>query len=227
MPRLLLAGGGDAEDSQQLDTLLVQLTAGGSMLYLPIALALQQRSYESCYHWIRAVFFPARIDSITMWTDVSQKTVADVESFAAIYIGGGNTFKLLNDFRHTGFDHVLLHFIERGGIVYGGSAGAIIFGKDIMTASSLDSNDVGLQDTAGFDLVHGCSVWCHYHERDDPKIMAYIEQYQHPVIALSERTGLFVKDDMMQATGFEPVIVFERQRRVAFPPTSPVTISES
>ena len=154
-------------------------------------------------------------------------TAADVESFAAIYIGGGNTFKLLNDFRRTGFDHVLLHFIERGGIVYGGSAGAIIFGKDIMTASSLDSNDVGLQDTAGLDLVHGCSVWCHYHERDDLKIIAYIERYQHPVIALSERTGLFVKDDMMQPTGFEPVTVFERQRRVAFPPASPVTISES
>src|SRR5215469_16115849 len=102
MLRLLLAGGGDAEDSQQLDMLLVQLIAGGPMLYMPIALAPHRESYESCYHWIRAVFLPARIDSITMWTDVSQKTVADLESFAAIYIGGGNTFKLLNDFRRTG-----------------------------------------------------------------------------------------------------------------------------
>src|SRR5689334_1243830 len=107
MRKLLLAGGGDAQDSQLLDRLLAQLIAGGSMLYLPIALDPHQQSYASCYRWMRSVFLPSIIPTITMWTDLSQRRLADVAQFTAIYIGGGNTFKLLHDFKQTGFDHLL------------------------------------------------------------------------------------------------------------------------
>jgi len=159
-----------------------------------------------------------------MWTDLSQKRLADVTHFSAIYIGGGNTFKLLHDFKQTGFDHLLLQFLDQGGIVYGGSAGAIVLGKSIMTASFLDPNEVALQDTTGLDLLQGYSVWCHYQREDDLKIRAYIEQYQHPVIALSEQTGLCVDADGMHVVGFAPIIVFQRQRQVSFAPASPVKI---
>jgi len=224
MRKLLLAGGGDAQDSQPLDRVLAQLIAGGSMLYLPIALAPHQQSYASCYRWIRSVFPPSTIPAMTMWTDLSQKRLADVAHFSAIYIGGGNTFKLLHDFKQTGFDHVLLQFLDRGGIVYGGSAGAIVLGKNIMTASFLDPNEVALQDTTGLDLLQGYSVWCHYQREDDLKIMGYIEHYHHPVIALSEQTGLSVDEKAMQVVGFEPVIIFHHQRRVSFAPASPVKL---
>jgi len=92
MPRLLLSGGGSAEDSRLLDQLLVQLTAKGRMLYVPIALDPHQMTYASCYAWIRSVFTPLGLDRITMWSNLSAKTEADLNPFAALYIGGGNMF---------------------------------------------------------------------------------------------------------------------------------------
>jgi dipeptidase E len=95
MPRLLLSGGGSAEDSLLLDQLLVHLTAGGNMLYLPIAMDPDQRPYASCYQWIRSVFTPLGLDHITMWSDVSTKMADDLEAFAALYMG------CRHDFPHT------------------------------------------------------------------------------------------------------------------------------
>src|ERR1051326_1139283 len=83
MPRLLLSGGGSAQDSLLLDQLLVQLTTRGLMVYLPIALDPHQRPYASCYQWIRSVFTPLGLDRITMWSDISAaKTEEDLKPFA-------------------------------------------------------------------------------------------------------------------------------------------------
>ncbi|GHO58521.1 Type 1 glutamine amidotransferase-like domain-containing protein [Ktedonobacter robiniae] len=225
MPRLLLSGGGSAEDSLLLDQLLVQLTAKGPMVYLPLALDPQQRPYASGYEWIGSVFTPLGLDHITMWSDVSAKTVDDLNPFAALYIGGGNTFKLLRDLKEARFDQVIRHFLHSGGIVYGGSAGAIICGRDISTASLLDRNDVGLEDATGLDLLQGASVWCHYQPTDDQQIRSFAERLQHPIIALDEKTGLYVQDDVVLAVGFEPVVVFHQDARRTFPPSSVVLIS--
>lgn len=225
MLRLLLSGGGGAEDSLLLDQLLVQLTARGAMVYLPIALDPHQRPYASCYQWIRSVFTPLGLDRITMWSDLSAaKTEEDLKPFAALYIGGGNTFKLLRDLKQARFDQAIRFFLHHGGIVYGGSAGAILCGRDISTASLLDQNDVGLQDTTGLDLLQGASVWCHYQSADDQQISRLTSHLQHPIIALSEKAGLYVQDNMAFAVGFEPVVVFHHDIQRTFPPSSVVLI---
>jgi dipeptidase E len=224
MPRLLLSGGGSAEDSRLLDQLLVQLTAKGRMLYLPIALDPHQRPYASCYEWIGSVFTPLGLDRITMWSDISVKTKDDLKPFAALYIGGGNTFKLLRDLKQARFDQAIRLFLHHGGVVYGGSAGAIICGRDISTASWLDRNDVGLEDTTGLDLLGGASVWCHYQPTDDQHIRSSTERLQHPIMALSEKTGVYVQDNIVLAVGFEPVAVFHHDVRRTFPPSSVVLI---
>ncbi|GCE15386.1 Type 1 glutamine amidotransferase-like domain-containing protein [Tengunoibacter tsumagoiensis] len=225
MTRLLLSGGGSAEDSLLLNQLLVQLTARGPMVYLPLALDPQQTPYSSGYAWIGSVFTPLGLDHITMWSDVSAKTGDDLNPFAALYIGGGNTFKLLRDLKEARFDQVIRRFLHAGGIVYGGSAGAIICGRDISTASLLDRNDVGLEDTTGLDVLQGASVWCHYQPTDDQQIRSFAERLHHPIIALGEKTGVYVQDNVMLAVGFEPVVVFHHGARRTFPPSSVVLIS--
>jgi dipeptidase E len=224
MPRLLLSGGGSAEDSRLLDQLLVQLTAKGRMLYVPIALDPHQMPYAPCYEWIRSVFTPLGLDRITMWSDLSAKTEADLNPFAALYIGGGNTYKLLHDLKQARFDQTIRIFLQHGGVVYGGSAGAIVCGRDISTASLLDRNDVGLEDTTGLDVLQGASVWCHYQPTDDQRIHSASKRLQHPIIALSEKTGVYVHDNIMLAVGFEPVAVFQHNVRRTFPPSSVVLI---
>jgi len=57
--RLLLGGGGQAHDEQLLLALLVQLMAGGTMLYLPIAQNPHRQSFGlstslgSIFDWLR------------------------------------------------------------------------------------------------------------------------------------------------------------------------------
>jgi dipeptidase E len=221
MRQLIAAGGGNAENSRPLDDMLVRLLpAECPLLYLPIAMNPDRRSYKSCLDWMRSVFSPLGLHNIVMWTDVVNKTDADLRPYAGIYIGGGNTFKLLHNLKSTGFISVLRRFIERGGIVYGGSAGAIILGRDIMTAAHLDANEVGLQDTTGLDLLDGYAVWCHYQPADDARIHAYIARSAFPVIALSEQAGLLVEDGRVTALGTGPTFVFQVRARHEYEPSS-------
>ena len=47
-------------------------------------------------------------------------------NYSAIFIGGGNTFKLLKGIKDRGAFSKLKDFINNNGIIFGGSAGAII-----------------------------------------------------------------------------------------------------
>src|SRR5690606_2508300 len=119
-------------------------------------------SYSDCYVWINSVFNPLGIQKIEMLTDLKCHSIEDLKQYSAVYIGGGNTFSLLKDLRTFHFDEVLREYIKSGGIVYGGSAGAIILGADIMTCAHLDSNNVDLKDYRAFNLINDFAIWCHY-----------------------------------------------------------------
>ncbi|GER89646.1 hypothetical protein KDW_38080 [Dictyobacter vulcani] len=45
-----------------------------------------------------------------------------------------------------------------------------------------------------------------------------------PIIALSEKSGLYVQDNVVLAVGFEPVVVFHHDVLRIFPPSSVVPI---
>jgi len=91
------------------------------------------------------------------------------------------------------------------------SAGAIIFGKNILTTA--DENKVGLKDSSGFNLVNGFSIWCHYTKNEDPKIFSFVRRFTTPVIAITEKSGIFVKGSEIVALGFEPVFTFSKNRK--------------
>ena len=56
-------------------------------------------------------------------------------------------------------------YLNSGGVVFGGSAGAIIFGKDLEACRLDDINEVNLNETNGFDILNGISLLCHYTNR--------------------------------------------------------------
>jgi len=47
--------------------------------------------------------------------------------YSFLFIGGGNTFKLLYDLKSSGAFVNIQGYLNNGGVVFGGSAGAIIF----------------------------------------------------------------------------------------------------
>lgn len=211
MWQLFLGGGGNELQSAPLDRAFAQhIDKSRPLLYIPVAMDPQQISYERCLEWISGVFEPLGISDITMWVDLHNKTLEDVNGFSAVYIGGGNTFSLLANLWTSGFGKIVQQYVAEGGVVYGGSAGAIVLGADIRTCAHMDANNVGVRNYSGLNLLNGYSVWCHYTESDDSLINEYIMEYTYPVMALAEEAGVRVSCGRFEAVGSTPVYVFKQ-----------------
>ena len=209
--KVALGGGGGADDSRLLDEVFAAwIGSQGRLLYLPCAIR-GIRPFQSCLEWIKATFAPLNITHITMWTELSEHRVRELDQFDAVYIGGGNTFVLLAELRKSRFENHLREYVHRGKAIYGGSAGAAVLGRDIRTVNYLDCNEVGLVETNGLDLAEGHAIWVHYQPQDDKLIDAYVRQYQQPVLALSERSGIVMEQEGMRTVGFEPAYRFDGQ----------------
>ncbi len=115
---------------------------------------------------------------------------------------------MLANLRSKKMEPGLRRFIEAGGPVFGGSAGAIIMGCDIRSCEHADPNDVGLADTTGLGVVDGFTIWCHYKTSDDPMISRLVGDHSHPVLAISERSAIVVAGTEIIALGYDGVVRF-------------------
>ena len=213
----MLAGGGDERDSQPLDEIFAGWLGKGRMLYLPTAL-VHPSNKEAGYRWIQNTFAPFGITEIDVWMNLAGKTARDLEPYDAVYIGGGNTFFLLQQIRAYGLDHALDEFVHAGKPVYGGSAGAIILGYDITSSAHVDQNMIGLKDYSGLDLALGYAIWCHYTPEDDERVQSYVRRSGIPSIALTEKAGAYRQGDHLYAAGSEPVGRYTLQGCTFIPP---------
>jgi dipeptidase E len=209
--KIVLAGGGNEKDSYPVDkTFTSWIEPNAKILYLPVALR-GVRPFTECLNWITSTFLPFNITQIEMWTDLSEHQDDELSEFASVYIGGGNTYLLLAEFLECGFDQHLIEYVSQGGIIYGGSAGAAILGKDIRTISHIDRNEIGLTETKGLDLVKGYSVWVHYQNpSDDGLIYEFQDKYNQPVLAISERAGIALESSEVKSVGFDSAFLFDK-----------------
>lgn len=160
--KILLSGGGSPEQVKPLDEYFANQMRGGIVLYIPIA--MDKDRYDSCKKWFINTYAKYEF-VIEFCTDLNK--IKSLEKYTGVFIGGGNTFKLLKEVKETGFDKLLKKYLNNNGFVYGGSAGAIIFGKNILTSSHADKNKVNLIDMSGLNLINGYNVWCHYNSKKD------------------------------------------------------------
>jgi len=193
--KLLLSGGGDPENVIALDKLFVSMiNVQETVLYIPVAWE-NDPTYAGCFNWFKRTYNPYGIMNLEMCTNLN--FIADLDRFTAVFIGGGNTFKLLKEIKESQFDKKLLDYLNGGGFVYGGSAGAIIFGKTIKSAEYADDNNVGLTDLSGFNLVGGSDVFCHYSIKDNE----FITNYSNDLYVLYEESGLYINKNGIEGIG--------------------------
>ncbi len=209
--KLFLSGGGGSSDSKVLDEAFVNLIGNGKILYIPIAMPSGKISYESCYDWITSTISDVsnRFVSIDMCVNLMDLNKDLLDKYSAIYIGGGNTYKLLQDIEDSNFRDLLLSAINNGIIYYGGSAGAIITGSDIATVA--EENDNNYKFEKGLSLLGRYSILCHYNGNQDEKIKKYIGLKNNPVIALSEKTGLIISNQRAMVVGSSGCFVFNKE----------------
>ena len=135
---------------------------GKPVLYVPLSMDETDHPYDSCYEWIKEEISSIDVPNIEMVRTFEEFANKDFNKYSLIYIGGGNTYKLLNGIKTTDTYDKLKEYIKNDGMVYGSSAGAVIFGKDINIIEVMDNNDVGIKDTSGFDYLNGISLFVHY-----------------------------------------------------------------
>lgn len=206
--KIFLAGGGNANDSFLIDQEFVESLARKRVIYLPIASNTDDLGIENYYDWIIKVLsaHSSEFIEIVVLTNLKNIQLEYLLDFDAIYIGGGNTYRLLNALKKSNFDKLLIDFYKKGGILYGGSAGAIILGKDISTVSS--ENFEKIKFSEGLNLIGNFSIRCHYQDNIDEKIITYIKNKKNAVIALPEKSGLLINNNIAKVSGSEPVNIF-------------------
>ena len=202
MAKLFLSGGGDAKQTMTLDDMFISsIPRSKKMLYIPVAMPEKHHTFGECFDWFKNAMLLHKLDTLDMWTTLNNKKYSELSAYDAVYIGGGNTFLLLDIVRRSGFDKLLRRYIQSKGVIYGGSAGAIIMGKDIRLAGfgdDADKNMVGLKRFDGLNLVNGYSIRCHYTAKDDIKMKAYIRKTGINTIALKEDAGVIVENSKIE-----------------------------
>jgi dipeptidase E len=199
---ILLGGGGSADDERPVLDRFVALTGSAPVAYWPIALRLDDYTKATAY----ATTALGR--AVDTWRRLNDHTPADVDAQAGIFIGGGNTYHLLHEVRAARLAEALSRLAATG-VVYGGSAGALILGADIGIAGTFDTNDVGLTDTTGLRLLGEHAVWCHFVGDHVAHLHEWIVRSGRPVIALTERAGGEVSGGVLTSIGREPLLVFD------------------
>ena len=141
----------------------------------------------------------------------------EIENAEAIFVGGGNTFRLLK----TLYDLDLLDVIRnrvRGGTLYmGSSAGSVITSPTIKT-----TNDMPILQPRSFDALNFVPYQINGHYIDaDPKsthmgetrevrLAEYLEENAAPVLGIREGTMLRVDDGVTTVVGTKPAKIFRR-----------------
>ena len=210
---LILNGGGDGQAVTSARQLLNSIIDHSrKILYLPFA--WPDPSYRGCLEFMTAELSDVEKAGIEMVTTPEELMSMDFNDHACLYIGGGNTYKLLNDLKTSGaFDKIRKYLTEENGIVYGGSAGAIIFGKDLDSCNTDDDNEVGLVDHTGFNMINGYSLLCHYTSREPARTELsrnYLLELSKvkPVYAIPEEDTILVTDETTVFIGSRPYYEF-------------------
>ena len=134
------------------------------------------------------------------------KTTYKGEVLDTIYIGGGNTFRLLSELKKY---NILNNLRNYDGIIFGGSAGAIIFGKDINHCELEECNIIGLKDTTGLNYLQDYAILCHLNNKNLEKNKDYLEKYsrKNKLIYLPEEDVMLLTENEIIMFGEKDYII--------------------
>jgi dipeptidase E len=159
----------------------------GRVLFVPLALHDQNSYAAKTRTWFNAMGY--ELDSIHEASDKPQA----VKDAAAIFIGGGNTFRLLKALYDFQILKLIREKVEDGMPYVGSSAGSNVAGPTIKT-----TNDMPIVEPPSFQSLNLVSFQINPHYLDpDPdskhmgetreeRILQFLEENNTPVVGLRE-----------------------------------------
>lgn len=133
----------------------------------------------------------------------------------AVFVGGGNTFRLLKALYDLNLIDAIRDRVRHGMPYMGSSAGSVIAGPTMKT-----TNDMPIVEPPSFDALGlvPYQINAHYIDADpssthqgetrDQRLAEYLEDNTVPVLGIREGTMLRVDDGVTTVTGSKPAKVF-------------------
>jgi dipeptidase E len=175
--------------------------------FVPFALQNRQGYTDK----VRQRLAPLGVETIEV------KSASDFADAEAVFVGGGNTFRLLKTLYDLELMDVIRDFVRAGNPYIGSSAGTNITGPTIKT-----TNDMPIVFPPTFDAFGFVAYQINPHYLDpDPnsthkgetredRIREFLEENDTPVVGIREGTMIRVENGVSTLAGSRPARVFER-----------------
>ncbi|MHB1316480.1 MAG: Type 1 glutamine amidotransferase-like domain-containing protein [Minisyncoccota bacterium] len=136
----------------------------------------------------------AGIETVDFY-DFENDESKDLSPYDVIYVGGGNTFKLLKFAKEMEFDKAIDSLLKRGGVYVGVSAGSLIVGPSIQIANEVhpDKNEVGMTDFTGFNIVD-LIIFPHYSTDLEEEIKSFEERNNVKIERIDNSQALLIEN---------------------------------
>lgn len=161
------------------------------IIYWPFALPSHMIPYAD--KWLRSHLTALGAGyALETWQSLDQHQPAELKlgDVELLFVGGGNTFRLLDHVRRHDFLEPVREYWRAGGDYYGGSAGAVLACDSVEIAAGLDPNEPGLQDLAALGLLSGAAVLPHFTDEQLTEAGRFAAEHSTVVLGLPESTGL-------------------------------------
>lgn len=205
--KLVFYSGGDDKDNKSLDKVFVELLDKKNpvVTFIPSSSYLSEQEFKgfvkhySKYKISRFIHFPVDIP-------FDRILLQEVLRSDAIHMAGGNTFYFLNSLRKAKLLPELRKFAEKGGLLTGLSAGAIMMTENIDMAAypefDRDENSVGLKNLSSLGLVD-FAFFPHFKNsaRYDAAFKKYSKLKKKVIYACPDGSGIVMNDRELRFIG--------------------------
>ena len=215
MRRLLLLSNSTNHGAGYLDHAMAEVRSflgpARRLAFVPFALR-DQKAYAAK---ARERFAPQGIDVRGISADAAG--AASLEDAEAVFVGGGNTFRLLDRLQRSGLLEILRRRAAAGLPYLGASAGTNVAAPTIKT-----TNDMPIVQPAGFSALGliPFQINPHYVDADpssrhmgetrEERLREFLEENETPVLALREGAWLRVEGERARLGGAAGARIFRR-----------------
>lgn len=202
--KFVLIGGGEigksgySYETREIDEEIVKMSGKDNPNLLFIGFA--SNSSDSYYDLVKKVYsnLGCKCANLKRKNAINNPNIVidKINNADIIYIGGGDTLKLKEDIYQFGIDKLLKGAMDRGCVIAGISAGAILISKKGFSDSYIlrgESDKYSFIDGLGFLDINICP---HYHKypNKDIELKNEIDKSKESVYALENCTALKVSD---------------------------------